>query len=131
MSWESAGYLTAVVLLGLWTFGSIQWAWRRFVGRPVTSIWKRRDKGAEFDPTIWRRIRLLALKRDGARCVGCGRGSVDGVTLEVDHIKPKSQYPNLMYDLANLQTLCYDCHRPKGTRIFDWRKHYDSHAPQE
>ncbi|MGI9486842.1 MAG: HNH endonuclease [Geminicoccaceae bacterium] len=107
------------------------WLWRRFVVRPVTSVWKRPRRGAKFDVTIWRRVRLRALKRDGARCVGCGRGSSDGVTLEVDHIKPKSQYPNLMYDLANLQTLCYDCHRPKGTRIFNWRKHYDSHAPQE
>ncbi len=29
------------------------------------------------------------LKRDGYRCVVCGRGVKDGVELQIDHIKPK------------------------------------------
>lgn len=33
--------------------------------------------------------KVAILKRDGYRCVQCGRGVADGVELQVDHIKPK------------------------------------------
>ncbi|MFA3783043.1 HNH endonuclease [Melioribacteraceae bacterium 4301-Me] len=33
--------------------------------------------------------KLEILKRDGYKCVICGKGKKDGVELQVDHIKPK------------------------------------------
>lgn len=44
------------------------------------------------------------LKRDGYRCVICGRGKKDGVELHVDHIKPK--YLGGKSIIENGQTLC-------------------------
>jgi len=44
------------------------------------------------------------LKRDGYRCVICGRGKEDGVELHVDHIKPK--YLGGKSTIENGQTLC-------------------------
>ncbi len=44
------------------------------------------------------------LKRDGYKCVICGRGIKDGVELQVDHIKPKSLGGKST--LENGQTLC-------------------------
>ena len=44
------------------------------------------------------------LKRDGYRCVICGKGIKDGVELHVDHIKPKFLGGKSV--LENGQTLC-------------------------
>jgi 5-methylcytosine-specific restriction endonuclease McrA len=56
--------------------------------------------------------RVLVLNRDGYKCVFCGR-TAKQVQLEVDHIVPFS--PGGNNDLQNLQTLCFDCNRGKGT----------------
>jgi len=48
--------------------------------------------------------KLEILKRDGYRCVVCGRGEKDGVELQVDHIKPK--YLGGRSTIENGQTLC-------------------------
>jgi len=44
------------------------------------------------------------LKRDGYKCVVCGRGLENGVELHVDHIKPK--YLGGKSTVENGQTLC-------------------------
>lgn len=44
------------------------------------------------------------LKRDGYKCVICGRGKKDGVELHVDHIKPKDFGGEAK--IENGQTLC-------------------------
>jgi 5-methylcytosine-specific restriction endonuclease McrA len=54
----------------------------------------------DFTPQVKKAI----LKRDGYRCVVCGRGPKDGVELVVDHIKPKDKGGT--NDIDNGQTLC-------------------------
>jgi len=44
------------------------------------------------------------MKRDNYRCVICGRGTKDGVELQVDHIKPKELGGKA--EIANGETLC-------------------------
>lgn len=44
------------------------------------------------------------LKRDGYKCVICGRGKKDGVDLHIDHIKPKDFGGEAI--IENGQTLC-------------------------
>lgn len=60
----------------------------------------------------WKALRVQALQRDGWKCVQCG----EKVGLEIDHIQPVRDRPDLAYDLDNLQTLCGRCHAKK-TRI--------------
>jgi 5-methylcytosine-specific restriction protein A len=60
----------------------------------------------------WRALRLKALRRDGWRCVKCGSAG----PLEVDHIESVRTYPDLAFDLTNLQSLCPSCHARK-TRL--------------
>jgi hypothetical protein len=70
----------------------------------------------------WRELRDFVLKRDGGKCVVCGRGAGDGVKLQVDHIKPRSLYPELALDPDNCQTACLDCNVGKGNRDeTNWR----------
>ncbi|MDB4306165.1 HNH endonuclease [bacterium] len=55
-------------------------------------------------------LRYLILRRDGFRCVLCGRNAPDDrVTLEVDHIRPIVKWGRTEVD--NLRTLCRDCNR--------------------
>lgn len=63
----------------------------------------------------WKIIRFKALAQFKGKCVCCGRNPNDhNVILHVDHIKPKFKYPELAFELSNLQVLCEDCNMGKG-----------------
>ena len=63
---------------------------------------ERDDRPLEFSESMKRAI----IRRDGYKCVFCGVGESDGVTLCVDHIRPKSRGGSNSVD--NGQTLCYE-----------------------
>lgn len=70
----------------------------------------------------WRRIRMQALKRLGARCMCCGDSPANGAVINVDHIKPRRLFPALALDIDNLQVLCGPCNHGKGNwDMTDWR----------
>ena len=60
----------------------------------------------------WRRLRRRVLELDGWRCRSCGKAG----RLEVDHIIPVFQRPDLELSLDNLQCLCGACHKAKSRR---------------
>lgn len=71
------------------------------------------------------RTKALILQRDGNRCVVCGRGSAEGVDLQVDHVIPKDKGGPATVE--NGQTLCaqhnfqkknYEC-TEFGARLFE------------
>lgn len=53
------------------------------------------------------KLKQAILKRDGYKCVICGRGKAEGVELHIDHIKPKDLGGRAT--LENGQTLCSRC----------------------
>lgn len=59
-------------------------------------------------------MRYDVLKRDGFKCVICGRGAQDGVKLHVDHIKPIAKGGKT--EMSNLQTLCETCNWGKSDK---------------
>ena len=65
----------------------------------------RRMANDEEHAKVTRAMRYDVLRRDGFRCVKCGRG---------DHIKPVSRGGKSVMD--NLQTLCEDCNCGKGNK---------------
>ena len=71
----------------------------------------------------WRKVRMEALKKYGAKCQCCGATPAHGAVMNVDHIKPRKLYPHLALDLNNLQVLCHDCNHGKGNwDMTDWRE---------
>ena len=58
----------------------------------------------------WKELRLVALNIYGSVCLKCG--SIK--QINVDHVKPKSKYPELALDIDNLQILCWLCNREKN-----------------
>lgn len=70
----------------------------------------------------WQRVRMIVIERDGAKCACCGRTRLDGIIINVDHIKPRKRYPHLALDPKNLQVLCNECNLGKGNLYeTDWR----------
>jgi hypothetical protein len=59
---------------------------------------------------ITKKVRFEVFKRDGFKCAYCGK-SPPQITLEVDHIDPKSKGGK--DDINNLITACFDCNRGK------------------
>ena len=70
----------------------------------------------------WRSLRMKVLILQGRRCCVCGKSPKDGIILHVDHIKPRSKYPELALTENNLQVLCEDCNLGKSNNYEeDWR----------
>jgi len=70
----------------------------------------------------WRSMRYEVLRERGARCEACGATARDGCAIHVDHIKPRSKYPELELAKSNLQVLCEACNLGKmNYDETDWR----------
>lgn len=70
----------------------------------------------------WRKLRYRILSGRGNICECCGATSKDGVRIHVDHIKPRSVFPELALSESNLQVLCEDCNMGKSNiHEDDWR----------
>jgi 5-methylcytosine-specific restriction endonuclease McrA len=64
----------------------------------------------------WDDLRSMVLLHHGEDCFNCGK--IDDPA--VDHILPKSKYPELEKDFMNLQVLCRPCNSIKGNRHFGY-----------
>lgn len=66
----------------------------------------------------WKRFRVHVLKTYGHQCMACD--ATEGV-MHIDHIKPKSVYRSLWYDITNVQVLCQTCNLKKRRDTKDYR----------
>lgn len=82
--------------------------------RPLVSFYESRE---------WRELRYHALVKNNGKCECCGAGKHNGKMLHVDHILPRSLFPDRELDLTNLQVLCEDCNLGKSNKdVTDWRE---------
>jgi hypothetical protein len=76
-----------------------------------------------YESKPWRAVRYIALRCSRGVCELCGAAPTVGKPLHVDHIKPRSLYPQLELEPSNLQVLCSDCNLGKSnTDEIDWRR---------
>lgn len=80
--------------------------------------------GSKFYQTPeWRELRYKVLANSGNKCCACGKSPKDGVIIHVDHILPRSIFPEHALTFSNLQVLCEDCNIGKSNKdSTDWRK---------
>lgn len=80
--------------------------------------WFRRTTPDEVGRSgAWPRVRREHLAQEPA-CAACGRTK----QLEVHHIQPYHEHPELELDAANLITLCADpCHLVHG-HLLNWQR---------
>lgn len=79
-------------------------------------------KSEFFKSGQWKQLRYRALKELGNVCMLCGGSPRTGSIIHVDHILPRSIYPELALDIKNLQILCLECNEGKSNKDkTDWR----------
>lgn len=73
--------------------------------------WSSESRHARGYGSAWDKLRLLALRRDRHLCIPCMAGGRPTPATQVDHIRPKAKGGT--DDLANLQSICTECHAAK------------------
>lgn len=69
----------------------------------------------------WQKLRFHVFEIHGRKCQLCGNSPEFGGVLQVDHIKPRWLYPELAFDINNLQVLCRECNTGKALKVRDYR----------
>ena len=64
----------------------------------------------------WNLIRKQVIKEKGRVCSECGKPIANSYDVTVDHLRPRSKYPELALDKQNLCVLCRSCNSSKGGR---------------
>ena len=63
----------------------------------------------------WRDMRSAIIRRDGRICQMCHRSIALARNLTIDHVQPRSKYPERALDPSNLRVVCRRCNSAKGT----------------
>ena len=74
------------------------------------------DRELFYSSPEWRALRQQVIKEDGTTCAECGVRINSSKDITVDHIVPRSLYPELALKRDNLQVLCRSCNSSKGDR---------------
>lgn len=83
---------------------------------------KSGQKADFFKSREWLELRYDVLAERGGKCECCGATAKSGAELHIDHILPRSKWPDLALDKGNLQVLCAACNIGKSNRREDdWR----------
>ncbi len=69
---------------------------------------------AFYTSSEWRLVRKQIVEEQGRVCQKCRSHIKDDYDLTVDHIKPRSKFPELALAKSNLQVLCRRCNSAKG-----------------
>jgi len=95
---------------------------RKKIALEVRTITRIETGESFYKSEAWLSVRYRALVMWGGHCQCCGARAAPDNPLHVDHIKPRSKFPELALDIDNLQVLCEDCNIGKGTGDkTDWR----------
>lgn len=85
-------------------------------GPPVSVIGQKTEERRD-------KLRTGAMLLADGACECCRHTGTKQNPLEVDHVKPRSRYPNIPWDdPSNVQILCRKCNRRKGYTSKDYRK---------
>lgn len=83
-------------------------------GRNKKSENKRLRKPVDFyESKAWKLLRAKVLKKYGRQCMKCGDSQ--GI-IQIDHIKPRSKWPELELVFDNMQVLCKPCNTEKSNK---------------
>ena len=83
---------------------------------------KNRPKNSHFyESKAWKKLRVRVLRMYGKQCMKCG--DKEGI-IQIDHIKPRSKYPELELIFSNMQVLCQPCNMEKSN------KHQSDYRPE-
>ncbi len=120
---ENGAALTIIMLggfsLAVLFFNIFQCAWEKRVKNKTIELAEFRKQDIKeqrrfYSSAEWRIIREQVIKEQKHVCQKCGCRITSDYDLTVDHIKPRSKFPELALDKSNLQVLCRRCNSAKG-----------------
>lgn len=85
---------------------------------------KNKEILSPLNTSRWKKLRLVIIKRDKGHCQRCSikYGVINGANLQVHHIKPRIDYPELIWEESNLITVCKTCNLQLGiSGILDFK----------
>ncbi len=87
--------------------------------KKIRALKQGREPNGFYETEEWQQLRYRVLRTYGRKCMLCGATNCE---LHVDHIKPRSKYPELSLAFDNLQVLCRLCNLGKSNLDdTDWR----------
>ncbi len=90
--------------------------------RPLSAVVELALRPDFYNSREWKTLRYEALLKYGPKCMVCNATRETGVQIHVDHIKPRSRFPELALDINNIQIACEPCNMGKGAwDQTDWR----------
>ncbi|MFC1869686.1 HNH endonuclease [Chloroflexota bacterium] len=101
----------------------IEKPWKEKVNARIFELAEERRQKIEeqeifYDSPEWMVMRSKVIEEEGPVCNECKKNIPVKRDISVDHIKPRSKYPELALDRTNLRVLCRSCNSRKGAR--DW-----------
>ena len=97
---------------------------KHFIHKKKPKKKAKRKRDLFYKSQEWKELRYRKLA-DIKHCECCGKGKGDKlesgerIKLTVDHIKPRSLYPELSLEYDNLQVLCQECNVGKSNKFED------------
>ncbi len=78
---------------------------------------EQEERHNELTKSKWKKFRKKVVNRDNGYCQRCYilNDYLETRSLQVHHIKPRVNYPELMYEATNFVTLCAKCNHGLGT----------------
>ena len=74
----------------------------------------------DIEQRLWKMLRNAVASAHPMACANCKK-ELDKTApngFHVDHVFPKSIWPERILDPSNMQLLCPDCNRDKGNSVF-------------
>ena len=96
--------------------------WRPIVDARLEELARQRqtkieEASAFYESSEWRLLRQKVINQQGRICQECNCHIVGDYDLTVDHINPRSKFPDQSLDATNLRVLCRSCNAKKGDRL--------------
>ena len=95
--------------------------WAKLLAHVTKLAVERQQRIAEMEEFYasaeWKVLRKAVIRKQGRTCKMCGKRRLTDADLAVDHVLPRSKYPELALERENLQVLCKSCNSSKGARI--------------
>ena len=90
-------------------------------GKYTKYLQGRKERAKFYSSAAWRKLKAVALKIYGARCMKCS--SVK--SIQVDHMVSRTKDPSKSLDINNLGILCEACNLKKSYNSEDYRSEED------
>lgn len=88
-------------------------------GATWTERYANEEPRKRSKPWLRPEIKEILLEETEGKCAYCQAEFINVSFGEIEHIKPKSKFPELVVDWPNLTVCCSRCNNKKGSKYFD------------